>query len=147
MASNQYFILMSSMNVFLMSSYTKRDGTVFPTLSILFIKRVFNFSMPCCPWSHAGCGQKSFKIAWRCHQLLTGFLAKGHLPQVSRQSRRSLMIRVIMMWSWGLCTDLLAFALQPQMWSLFSKWGWYDRTARQEGRRKEIRKGRNLRIM
>ena len=26
----------------------------------------------------------------------------------------SLMIRVIMKWSWGLCTDLLAFALQPR---------------------------------
>ena len=55
-----------------------------------------------------GCGQKSFKLVWRCHQLLSGFLAKGHLPWVSRQSRRSLMIRVIMKWSWGLCTDLLA---------------------------------------
>ena len=30
---------------------------------------------------------------WRCQQLLSGFLAKGHLPRVSR---RSLMIRVIM---------------------------------------------------
>ena len=50
---------------------------------------------------------------WRCHQLLSGFLAEGHLPRVSRQSRRSLMIRVIMRWSWWLCTDLLAFAL-PQ---------------------------------
>ena len=27
---------------------------------------------------------------WRCNQLLSGFLAKGHLPRVSRQSRRSL---------------------------------------------------------
>ena len=26
---------------------------------------------------------------WRCHQLLSGFLAKGHLPRVSRQSRLS----------------------------------------------------------
>ena len=36
-----------------------------------------------------GCGQKSFK-------LVSGFLAKGRLPRVSRQSRQSLMIRVIM---------------------------------------------------
>ena len=43
-----------------------------------------------------GCGQKSFKLVWLCQQLLSGFLAKGHLPRVSRQSRRSLMIRVIM---------------------------------------------------
>ena len=26
---------------------------------------------------------------WRCHQLLSGFLAKDHLPRVSRQSRLS----------------------------------------------------------
>ena len=45
---------------------------------------------------------------WRCHQLLSGFLAKGHLPRVSRQWP---MIRVIMKWSRRQCTDLLAFAL------------------------------------
>ena len=38
-----------------------------------------------------GCGQKSFKLAWRYHKLVS-----GHLPRVSRQSRRSLIIRVIM---------------------------------------------------
>ena len=26
---------------------------------------------------------------WRCHQLLSGFLANGHLPRVSPQSRLS----------------------------------------------------------
>ena len=31
-----------------------------------------------------GCGQKSFKLVWRCHRLLSGFLAIGHLPLVSR---------------------------------------------------------------
>ena len=34
-----------------------------------------------------GCGKKIFKLVWRCHQLLSWFLAKGHLPRVSRQSR------------------------------------------------------------
>ena len=53
--------------------------------------------------------KKSFKLVWRWHQLLSGFLANGHL---SRVSRRSLMIRVIMKLSMGLCTDLLAFALR-----------------------------------
>ena len=33
-----------------------------------------------------GCGQKSIKLVWRCHQLLSGFLGKGHLLQVSHQS-------------------------------------------------------------
>ena len=51
-------------------------------------------------------GQKRFKLVWRCYQLLSGFLAKGHLPRVSRQARRSLMIRLIMKWPRGLCTDL-----------------------------------------
>ena len=48
-----------------------------------------------------GCGQKNFQLVWRCHQLLSGFLAKGHLPRVSHQSHQSLMIRVIMRRSWG----------------------------------------------
>ena len=42
----------------------------------------------CCPWSHG----LHFQLVWRCPQLLSGFLAKRHLPRVSRQSRRSLMI-------------------------------------------------------
>ena len=56
------------------------------------------------------CSQKSFKLVWRCHQLLFGFLTKGHLHRVSRQSLLSLMIGMIM--EWGLCTGLLAFTFQ-----------------------------------
>jgi hypothetical protein len=56
-----------------------------------------------------GCGPKRFKLVWRCHKLLSGFLAKGQFPEVSRQS---LMIRMIMRGCRGLCTDLLAFTLQ-----------------------------------
>ena len=33
------------------------------------------------------CGQKNFKLVWWCHKLLSWFLAKGHLPRLSRQSR------------------------------------------------------------
>ena len=40
-----------------------------------------------------GCGQKSFKLVWWCHRLLSGFLAKGRVSRVLRQSRRLLMIR------------------------------------------------------
>ena len=36
-----------------------------------------------------GCGQKSFKLLWRCHKLLSEFKANGYLPRVSRQSRLS----------------------------------------------------------
>ena len=32
------------------------------------------------------CGQKSFKLVWRCHQLLSGILANDHMLRVSRQS-------------------------------------------------------------
>jgi hypothetical protein len=35
------------------------------------------------PWVVA---KKSFKLVWRCHQLLSGFLANDLLPRVSRQS-------------------------------------------------------------
>ena len=36
------------------------------------------------PWAAV---KKSFKLVWRCHHLLSGFLAKGHLPRVLCQSR------------------------------------------------------------
>ena len=59
-----------------------------------------------------GCGQKkNFRLVWQCHQLLSRFLTKGHLPGVSSQSHWSLMISVTMKSSQGLCTDLLEFAL------------------------------------
>ena len=32
------------------------------------------------------CGQKSVKLVWRCHQLLSEGLGNGHLSRVSRQS-------------------------------------------------------------
>ena len=38
------------------------------------------------PWAAA---KKKFQPKWRSHQLLFGFLAKGHLSQVPRQSRIS----------------------------------------------------------
>ena len=36
-----------------------------------------------------GCGKNSFKLVCRCHQLLSGILANGHLPRVARQSSLS----------------------------------------------------------
>ena len=48
-----------------------------------------------------GCGQKKLSVNVTVPPVLSGFLVKGHLSRVSRQSRRSLMIRVIMKWSWG----------------------------------------------
>ena len=62
----------------------------------VFIINLGNVTKAFIPVVHGvmACGQKSFKLVWRCHQLLSGFLAKYHLPRVSRLSRRSLMIRV-----------------------------------------------------
>ena len=56
-----------------------------------------------------GCGQNSFTLVWWYQQFLSGFLAKSHFPRVSRLS---LMIRMIMKWSLGLCTEPLVFDLQ-----------------------------------
>ena len=50
-----------------------------------------------------GCGKK------KTHQLLSEFLAKGHLPRVSRQSAN---VREIKKLYRGLSTGLLAFSLQ-----------------------------------
>ena len=53
--------------------------------------------------------KKSFKLVWRCHQLLSAFLTKAHLPRMSHQSPND---KVIITCYRGLCTDLLAFTLQ-----------------------------------
>ena len=76
--------------------------------------------MLCCPWSHGlqpKKKKKNFKLVWRCYHLLSGFLAKGHLP---RGSRQSLMIRVIMKWSWG-CVHI--------SWHLPYSWGKPQKTS------------------
>ena len=59
-----------------------------------------------------GCSQKSFKPVGRFHQLLFGFLAKGHMPQVSRQSRLSANDKDDNKLYRELCSDLVAFTLQ-----------------------------------
>ena len=58
-----------------------------------------------------GCAQKSFKPMWRCHQLVSGFLANGHLPRVLCQSLSANNRGNNEMIS-GLCSDLLEFALK-----------------------------------
>ena len=41
------------------------------------------FSLQSAVHGARGCGQKNFQLVWQCHQLLSGFLAKGHyLTQV-----------------------------------------------------------------
>jgi hypothetical protein len=40
----------------------------------------------CCPWNHGLWPKKTFKLAWRCQQPLSGFLANDHLPRMSRMS-------------------------------------------------------------
>ena len=71
--------------------------------SNIYLKGLF-----CCPWSH-GLRQISFKLVWRCHQLLSGFLSKDSECHISHVCW--LMIR-IMRWYQGLWTDLLVCALR-----------------------------------
>ena len=54
--------------------------------------------------------QKMFKLVWRCHHLLSCFLAKGHLPRLQHQSHLSVigngdneMILVTVLRSPGIC--------------------------------------------
>ena len=71
------------------------------TLKLLFRQELGEHCLKPVVHGTMGCGQKSFKLVWRCHQLLSGFLVKGQLPRVSQQSHRSLMIKMIMKWSRG----------------------------------------------
>ena len=52
-------------------------------INYFYIKIVNCTPLSMKPWA---AGKKSFNLMWRCHQLLSGFLAKGHLPQVLLQS-------------------------------------------------------------
>ena len=56
--------------------------------------------------------EKSFKLVWRRHQLLSGFLTNGHLPRVSRQSCLTVNDEGDNEMIPGAVTDLLAFTLQ-----------------------------------
>ena len=76
-----------------------QSSTLLDNLSQRILRLLYQFfhyleAISCCPWSH-GLWPKNFKVLWWCHQLLSGFLAKGQLFRVSHQSR-SLMIRLIM---------------------------------------------------
>ena len=57
-----------------------------------------------------GCGQNKLLVSVAVPPAPVRFPSQR--PLVPSQSRRSLMIRVMIKWSWGLCTDLMAFALQ-----------------------------------
>ena len=109
------------------------------------------------PWA----AEKISKLVWLCHQLLSGLIVNGHLARVSRLSPMSAndkgdqMIPVAVHKSPGIYLTENPGKPQlgyrwwwrcdqspPQMRPLTSKWGWWDRIARQEGRRKEKSKGR-----
>ena len=105
------------------------------------------------------CGQKIFKLMWRCNQLLSGILANNQLSRVSRQSHPSTndngdneikygtmyrSPRFLAFTSW-LRKPRKISANRPSneaVWpiiasngSLTSKWRRYDRSARQGRRR------------
>ena len=71
-----------------------------------------NLSHSCCSWSHGLWPKKLSKLVWRCHQLLSEFLAKGHLPRVSLQPHLLANDKGDNEMIPGLCTDLLALTLK-----------------------------------
>ena len=56
-----------------------------------------------------GLWPKKIQLVWRCHQLLSGFLAKGYIPRVTSVTNDKGDNEIL-----GLCADLLAFSLQPR---------------------------------
>ena len=89
-------------------SFDHKSGKLLQLRYLFLYVNPKSFRATCWPWSH-DLQPRKLQLMWRCQQLLSAFLVKGHLPRVSRQL---LMIRVITKWSRGLCTDLLTFALQ-----------------------------------
>ena len=49
-----------------------------------------------------GCGQNRFKLVWRCHQFLSGFLGKGHFSECRVSHVCQKMVRTYCPWSHGL---------------------------------------------
>ena len=52
-------------------------------LQLLWVLNMLLVCRSCCPWSH-GLQPKKLKLVWWCHQLLSGFPAKDHLPRGSQ---------------------------------------------------------------
>ena len=73
-----------------------------------------------------GCGQNSFKLVWRWHQLLSGFLAKGDLPRVLCLLANDRVMR----WYWG-CAQI--------SWHLPSSWGKPRKTSAKKPSLKAVR--------
>ena len=100
--------------------------------------------------------KKSFMLVWRYHQLLSWFVAKGHLPLVSRLSvndkdDNEILPRVVYR-SLGICLKAeenpgklplgdrqlyLCYQSSLQLDSLTCKWGVYIHTVHQEGKWRE----------
>ena len=72
------------------TNYTARPcswlGRFCFTLSIILILLTLSCMLSMEPWAVA---KKSFRLVWRCHQLLSGFLSNDHLPRMRHQSRLS----------------------------------------------------------
>ena len=62
------------------------------------------------------CGQKSFKLVWRCHQPLSGFLAKGHLvTSVGNYKGDNEMVPEAVNRSPGICFTAEENSRKPQL--------------------------------
>ena len=50
---------------------------------VLLMKKSVEKKNPVVHGAMGAANKKKFKLVWRCHQLLSGFLAKGHLLRLS----------------------------------------------------------------
>ena len=85
------------------------------------------------PWAAA---KKSFKLVWRCHQFLSGFLAKGYLPQsvtsVANDKGDNEMILEAVHRSFGICLTAEENPRKPQLVDSLMK-GLCDQSSPQMG--------------
>ena len=75
--------------IILVSLFKYIIRTLFSNIASLhqvFHHSVISFLLSMESWAAA---KRNVQLVWRCHQLLPGFLAKGHLPRVSCHSRQS----------------------------------------------------------
>ena len=83
-------------------------------ISVSFVLSLEEVLALCWPWSH-GLQPKNNRLVCGCHQLLSEFLANGHLPEYHVSQ---LMIKVIMRWNRGVRTIF---------WHLLYGWGLQDK--------------------
>ena len=82
--------------------------------NVISSQLILNINRPVMHGYTGHCQKQSLMLLWLCHQILSGYLANGHLPRVSRQSPLSASYE----WKWsetGSCAQI--------SWHLPYGWG------------------------